>query len=152
MIKNTKSFLLIFWLVLISVVSGLIFGSTSVFAYSASLTTDSSVELNVSHLVDGTNVEAKSLRVVSDCRAGYNLSVATDANANLYKDGDSSESAVFTAVDGTSALNSASNTNKWGYTLTNNATSATVFSPLSTTESILKTSSLNIVFSHSGNL
>ena len=141
MIKNAKSFLLIFWLVSISVVSGLIFGSTSVFAYSASLTTDSSVELNVSHLGDGTSVEAKSLRVVSDCRAGYNLSVATDANANLYKDGDSSESAVFTAVDGTSALNSASNTNKWGYTLTNNATSATVFSPLSTTESILKTSS-----------
>ena len=118
--------------------------STPVSAYSASLTTDSSVELNVSHLGDGTDIEAKSLRIVSDCRAGYNLSVATSQNNSLYLNGDGTSSASFSGVDGTSALNSSNNINKWGFTLTNNATSATVFSPLSTTESILKTPSQTV--------
>ena len=70
--------------------------STPVSAYSASLTTDSSVELNVSHLGNGTDVEAKSIRVVSDCRAGYNLSIATTQNNSLYLNGDGTSSASFT--------------------------------------------------------
>ena len=108
-------------------------------AYSATLTTGTDIKLNASPSGDGTSIHEESINVVSDCRAGYNLSIATPEGSNLYTNGDDSTTAVFTAVDGTSALNSTNNTNKWGYTLTTNPTSSTVFSPLSTTPSILKT-------------
>ena len=114
---------------------------TPVSAYTASITTASSISLNVSPFGNGTSIYAESINVQSDCRSGYNLTIATPNGSNLYPGGDSTETASFTAVDGTSALNSSNNTNKWGYTLTTDATSSTVFSPLSATESILRTSS-----------
>ena len=43
----------------------------------------------------------------------------------------SAYTASSTAVDGTPALSSDNNTNKWGYTLTSDPNSNTVFSPLS---------------------
>ena len=110
-------------------------------AYSASITTGSSINLDVSPAGDGTSIQNESINVQSDCRAGYNLTIATPSGSNLYAGGDSTLSASFTAVDGASSLSSSNNTNKWGYTLTNDATSSTVFSPLSTTESVLKTTS-----------
>ncbi|MBR3365520.1 InlB B-repeat-containing protein [Candidatus Saccharibacteria bacterium] len=110
-------------------------------AYSATLTTGTDIKLNASPSGDGTSIHEESINVVSDCRAGYNLSIATPEGSNLYTNGDGSTTAVFTAVDGTSALNSTNNTNKWGYTLTSSPTSSTVFSPLSSTQSVLKTAS-----------
>ena len=123
------------------IISGLVLVSNSqeVSAYSATLTTGTDIKLNASPSGDGTSIHEESINVVSDCRAGYNLSIATPEGSNLYTNGDGSTTAVFTAVDGTSALNSTNNTNKWGYTLTSNPTSSTVFSPLSSTPSILKT-------------
>ena len=123
------------------IISGLVLVSNSqeASAYSATLTTGTDIKLNASPSGDGTSIHEESINVVSDCRAGYNLSIATPEGSNLYTNGDGSTTAVFTAVDGTSALNSTNNTNKWGYTLTTNPTSSTVFSPLSTTPSILKT-------------
>ena len=115
----------------------------SVSAYSASITTSNSISFDVSPSGDGTSIHSESINVQSDCRAGYNLTIATPNGSDLYKYTNNTQAgtASFTAVDGTSALNSSSNTNKWGYTLTANPTSSTVFSPLSSTAANLKTSS-----------
>ncbi|MBR3256429.1 InlB B-repeat-containing protein [Candidatus Saccharibacteria bacterium] len=116
----------------------------SVSAYSASITTSNAISLDAIPTGDGTSIHSESINVQSDCRVGYNLTIATPEGSDLYKYDNgtqSSNTASFTAVDGTSALNSNNNTNKWGYTLTTNPTGATIFSPLSATESILKTSS-----------
>ena len=116
----------------------------SAFAYTASITTSDNIVLNVSPNGDGTSIHSEAINIQSDCRAGYHLTIATPQGSNLYRYDNGTQvsaTATFTAVDGTSALNSANNTNKWGYTLSPDATSSTVFSPLSTTASILKTPS-----------
>ena len=113
-------------------------------AFSASITTNSSINLNVSPAGDGTSIHSESINVTSDCRSGYNLTIATPSGSNLYKydnNTQSSTAASFTAVDGTSTLSSTNNTNKWGYTLDSNPTGSTVFSPLSATASVLRTPS-----------
>ena len=115
--------------------------ANSVSAYTASITTANSITLDIAPAGDGTSIHSESINIQSDCRAGYNLTIATPEGSSLYKDGSTSNSATFTSVDGTSALGSSNNTNKWGYTLTSNPTSSTVFSPLSTTASVLKTPS-----------
>ena len=133
----------LFFVMVTCIISGLVLVSNSqeASAYSATLTTGTDIKLNASPSGDGTSIHEESINVVSDCRAGYNLSIAAPEGSNLYTNGDDSTTAVFTAVDGTSALNSTNNTNKWGYTLTTNPTSSTVFSPLSSTQSVLKTAS-----------
>ena len=113
-------------------------------AYTASITANDSIELDITPNGNGTSIHSESINVQSDCRAGYNLTIATPEGSDLYKyenNAQSSNTASFTAVDGTSALSSDNNTNKWGYTLTSDPNSNTVFSPLSTTASILKTPS-----------
>ena len=117
--------------------------ASSASAYTASITTNDSISFDISPSGDGTSIYSESINVQSDCRAGYNLTIATPNGSDLYKydNGTQAGTASFTAVDGTSALNSSSNTNKWGYTLTTNPTSSTIFSPLSSTESVLKTPS-----------
>lgn len=109
-----------------------------VFAYSASITTDGSVILNVSSRGNGASIAADNINVVSDCRNGYNLEISTTESPDLYLNGDGTGSAVFTAVNGTSTLGNSFN--KWGYTLETSPSEFTVFSPLSTTASTLKTS------------
>ncbi len=136
--ENKKVFLVLFW-ALCAVSVALLFCDAPVFAYSASITTDNSTVLNVSVLGTGTSIVEKSINVASDCRSGYSLVASTTESSDLYLNGNNSGTATFTAVDGTSALNSSNNTNKWGYTLTSNASNSTVFSPLSTTASTLKT-------------
>ena len=113
--------------------------SDSVFAHTATLTTASSISLNAVPSGSGISIDEESINVTTTCHAGYNLSVATSTSPDLYLNGDGTSTATFTAVDGTSTL--ANSTNKWGYTLTSNASSSTVFSPLSTTASVLKTPS-----------
>ena len=129
--------------VLLVFLYSLSFNTTSVFAYSVSMSTNNSIELDAVVDNDGVTIKDESINVISDCRSGYNLSIATPQGSDLYKydNNTPAASASFTAVDGTSALSSSNNTNKWGYTLTSNPTGSTVFSPLSTTTSTLKTSS-----------
>ena len=115
------------------------FGSDSVFAHTATLTTSSSVSLDALPSHDGVAIDEESINVTTTCQAGYNLSIATSTSSDLYLNGDGTTTATFTAVDGTSTL--ANSDNKWGYSLTANASSSTVFSPLSTTASVLKTPS-----------
>ena len=117
--------------------------ATNVSAYTTSITTSSSIELDITPNGDGTSIHSESINVQSDCRAGYNLTIATPEGSSLYKysNNTQADTASFTAVDGTSALSSSNNTNKWGYTLTSNPTSSTVFSPLSSTAAVLKTPS-----------
>ena len=125
-----------------SLVSSLSFcGNNNVSAYSVSMTTNNAVVVDASPSGSGVSIHGEAINVVSDCRNGYNLSIATSGSSNLYAGGDSTNPATFTAVDGTSAISSSNNTNKWGYTMTANPTSSTVFSPLSTTVATLKTSS-----------
>ncbi len=114
------------------------FNTITASAYTASITTSDSFSINASISGDGVSIHRESINVVSDCRSGYNLSIAAPEGSNLYVDGDGEQIASFTAVDGSSALNSPVNTNKWGYTLETNPSGNTVFSPLSSTESILK--------------
>ncbi|MBR3116214.1 InlB B-repeat-containing protein [Candidatus Saccharibacteria bacterium] len=111
-------------------------------AYSASITTSNSIVLNAALISNGTSIHAESINVQSDCRSGYNLTIAVPEGSDLYRydNGNQAVNASFTAVDGVSALNSSNNTNKWGYTLTNDANASTVFYPLSSNESVLKTS------------
>ena len=120
------------------------YSAESVSAYSATITTSNSIELDITPNGDGTSIHSESINVQSDCRAGYNMAIVTPEGSNLYKDGNSSNDAAFTSVDGTSALNSSNNTNKWGYTLTTNPTGSTVFSPLSTTQSVIRTTSQTV--------
>ena len=127
-------------IVLTSLLCSLHFGVGFVSAYTASITTNDSITFEASPSGDGTSIHTESINVQSDCRAGYNLTIATPEGSSLYKDGNSSNSATFTGVDGTSALNNSNNTNKWGYTLTADPTGNTVFLPLSSTQTILKTS------------
>ena len=141
--RKTNTFLARLGLIVACIlVSGFV-GTDSVSAYSASITTSNSISLDVSPSGDGTSIHSESINIQSDRRAGYNLTIATPNGSDLYKynSGTQAGTASFTAVDGTSALNSSSNTNKWGYTLTANPTSSTVFSPLSSTAANLKTSS-----------
>ena len=108
-------------------------------AYSASISTSNSITLDASPSGDGTTIHSESITVTSDCRNGYNLTIATPEGSDLYAGGDNTNTASITAVDGTSALSNSNNTNKWGYTLNSNPTGSTVFSPLSATEATLKT-------------
>ena len=108
-------------------------------AHTATLTTASSISLTALASHDGVAIDEESIEVETTCRAGYNLSIATSTSPELYLNGDGTGTATFTTVDGTSTL--ANSTNKWGYTLTSNASSTTVFSPLSTTASVLRTTS-----------
>ena len=129
-------------ILIMSFVSSLVFcGNNNVSAYSVSMTTNNAVVVDASPSGSGVSIHGEAINVVSDCRSGYNLSIATSGSSNLYAGGDSTNPATFTAVDGTSAISSSNNTNKWGYTMNANPTSSTVFSPLSTTVATLKTSS-----------
>ena len=124
----------------LSTVAGL--NSSPASAYTASITTSSSINLDVSPAGDGTSIHSESINITSDCRNGYNLTIATPTGSNLYQYDSVNDTldstASFTAVDGTSSLSSNNNTNKWGYTLDTTPTSSTIFSPLSSTESLLK--------------
>ena len=114
-----------------------IHNDTSVSAYTATLTTSNSISLDALPSHDGVAIDEESINVTTTCQAGYNLAIATSTSSDLYLNGDDSSTATFTAVDGTSTLNNSEN--KWGFTLTDDASASTVFSPLSTTASVLKT-------------
>ena len=131
------------WLVTTCVLVSICFYANPTFAFSASITTNNSVSFDASPSGDGTSIHSESINVQSDCRAGYNLTIATPEGSSLYKYENNTQAgtASFTAVDGTSALNNSNNTNKWGYTLTTNPTSSTIFLPLSSTQAVLKTPS-----------
>ena len=136
-VKNNKDkFLFVGFMAFVAsiLVSG--FCSDSVSAHTATLTTASSISLDALPQHDGISIDEESINVTTTCRSGYNLSVATSTSPDLYLNGDGTSTATFTAVDGTSTL--ANSTNKWGYSMTANASSYTVFSPLSTTASVLK--------------
>ena len=142
--RKTNSFLAVLGLLIATILHSSNLTTNSASAFSASITTSDSINLNVSPAGDGTSIHSESINVTSDCRSGYNLTIATPSGSDLYKydnNTQSSTTASFTAVDGTSSLSSTNNTNKWGYTLDSNPTSGIVFSPLSSTESVLKTSS-----------
>ena len=141
---HNNKFLAVFIILLLGIILPLSFNSDSVSAYTASISTNNDITLDILPSGDGTTIRSESINVATDCRAGYNLTIATPESSNLYQYNNGSKvssSASFTAVDGTSALDSSNNTNKWGYTLTSSPTSSTIFSPLSSTASTIKASS-----------
>ena len=79
---------------------------------SASMTISDPISIDT--LLNETNVYNESISVDSTCSAGYNLTVATTANSNLYLNGDSTTGASISPVSTSSALSSSSNANTWG--------------------------------------
>ena len=118
------------------------FSSQKVFAYSTSISTASSITTDIAPNNSGnTNAVVKSedINVVTNCRAGYNLTISGPSDRNLYKNGNSSNNTsgqYFSPVDGTSTL--ISTPNKWGYSLTSDEETE-VFTPLTNIEANLKT-------------
>ena len=118
--------------------------SDSVSAYSLTVTTSGSVTADVIPSADGgigTTVVTDNVNIVSNCRAGYTMTIAGPSDNNLYLNGDDTNNAsgtYFTPVNGTSALNASANANKWGYSLTANSRTG-VFTALSSTAATLKT-------------
>lgn len=134
--KTITNVIVVFWL---AFMGWLLLQSEPVSAYTVSISTANSISLDTSPAGGGTSISEESVNVISDCSRGYHLSIGTSGDNNLYAGGDSTGDAVFSVVDGVSSLNSSNNANKWGYTLTNGATGATIFSPLSTTASVIRT-------------
>ena len=136
MLNKTKMFIIS--LIIGAIVPSFLLSNT-VFAtdYSASITTSGDVELIT---VGGqTVIDHSDVNVVTNCHAGYNLSLGTTVNDNnLYLDGDSSNNATDTYItpsNGTSALKDAPNT--WGYFASFGAspivpTENNIFSPVPT--------------------
>ncbi len=113
--------------------------SSPTHAYSASLNTSSSVVLNTDP--NHTTVHTESINVVSDCQAGYNLTISTSGNNKLYKNGDPSITAgIFNPVSIGYALNDkVNNANTWGYSLVNEPGTIGAFNPITTTPAFLRT-------------
>ncbi|MBR3353666.1 hypothetical protein IKG49_03710 [Candidatus Saccharibacteria bacterium] len=133
----------LFFTTLISTITG--FGTSPVSAYSLNITTSGPLVSDIIPTAGGigTNIVTDEINIVSNCRAGYTFSITGPADNNLYLNGDDSNDTAgtyFTPVDGTNALNNALNVNKWGYSLTA-STGTGVFTPLSSTSTVLKTPS-----------
>ena len=94
----------------------------------------------------GTSIGVDNLNIVTDCRAGYNLSISTSVNDNnLYLNGSSSNNTsgtYFTPADGSSTLVGSPNT--WGYLVSDSApTASSTFSavPVLSSPSTIRTTS-----------
>ena len=114
MLNKAKSFIIS--LIIGAIVpSFLLFNTASATDYSASITTSGDVELITAS--GQTIVDHSDINVVTNCRAGYNLTLGTTVNDNnLYLDGDSSNNSAntyITPADGASVLKNSPNT--WGY-------------------------------------
>ncbi len=127
-------FVFAFVLLAISSVLYITFASSPVSAYTASLSTSGTVTANVTPNTEGDksiSINQDSVNVVTNCRAGYNLTISSSVtDRNLYKDGNSANNTsgqYFTPVNGTAQLNNT--TNQYGYSLTANTESG-VFTPL----------------------
>ena len=130
----------LFVFVFINLIISSTFLSPNTHAYNLSI---SASDISVDVISGKTSIKESEIEIISDCRAGYNFSISTSNNPSLYLNGNDSGSAVFNAVDGTNTLASSNNLNKWGYyynSLSSDApTETSIFSPLSTTETVLKT-------------
>ena len=116
--------------------------SSSVSAYSASITTASSITVDITPSTTSNTsavIKTEDINVVTNCRAGYNLTISGPSDRNLYKNGNSSNNTsgqYFSPVDGTSTL--INSPNSWGYSLIANTESG-IFTALTNTEAYLKT-------------
>ena len=113
--------------------------SAAVFATDYSITMTTSGSVNINSTSGTASIDSSDINVITNCRAGYNLSLGTSVNDNnLYLDGDSSNNATDTYItpsNGTSALKDAPNT--WGYFASFGAspivpTKNNIFSPVPT--------------------
>ena len=136
---------ILLFLALFFIVSSLCISYPTYAEYSASITTSGEVNLNPEAGL--TDIKHSDINVVTNCRAGYNLTLITSvSDNNLYLNGDSSNNTPGTfisPIDGSKALSSATNT--WGYLLSSNTPSANdVFFPVSSNylePTVLKTTS-----------
>ncbi len=121
LLNNTKTSSLVSLLVIFCLSFLFMFGyPNDVYAdYSISMTSSGAQNIDVSAGGNGTAISADNITVTTNCKAGYNFSMATSvSNNNLYLNGSISNNAsgtYFSPVDGTSALSSTNNKNKWGY-------------------------------------
>ena len=94
----------------------------------------------------GTSIGVDNLNIVTDCRAGYNLSISTSVNDNnLYLNGSSSNNTsgtYFAPANGSSTLVGSPNT--WGYLVSDSTpTASSTFSavPVLSSPSTIRTTS-----------
>ena len=145
MTNKLRSSLAIIMFATIACIGAFDFDSAS--AATISMTTSGAQSIDVmpdSSSNVGTNIGVDNINVVTDCRAGYNLSMsASVSDNNLYLNGNSSNNqsgTYFSPANGTSTL--ANSPNTWGYLLSDTTpTSSSVFSavPTSSNPAVLKT-------------
>ena len=135
--KMNYQLFLVFSIVLLSFAA---VSNVSAATHTLTLTSSGSQSINVS-ASSGTAISSDSINVATTCRYGYNFTLSTSvSNNNLYLNGNISNNAsgtYFSPADGTTALNTATNT--WGYYYNSNTsttpTSTSIFSPVPTLSS-----------------
>lgn len=145
MFKKLRWFLVIGVLSTAGIACG--FDSAPVSAATISMTTSGTQSISIipdSSSNVGTKIGVDNINVVTDCQAGYNLSMSTSvSDNNLYLNGNSSNNqsgTYFSPANGISTLVNSPNT--WGYLLSGTTpTSSSVFSavPTSSNPAVLKT-------------
>lgn len=135
---------IIFWTEAI-IIASVLSGCTSVFAENYSISITTSEEVNLTTGADGIAIGSSNIHIMTTCRSGYNLTLATSVpDNNLYLNGNSAnnvENSYVSPADGTTALANAPST--WGYLSTPTVPNANnVFLPVSANllqPSIIKT-------------
>ena len=92
--------------------------SSSVLATDYSITMTTSGSVNINSTSGTASIDSSDINVITNCRAGYDLTLSTSvSDNNLYLNGTSTsdENSRFTPSNGTSALKDTPNT--WGYSL-----------------------------------
>ena len=117
--------------------------------YSASISASSNVSVDVAAVGTGIGINSDEVTVVTNCQAGYNLSLATGEDNNLYRNGDNTDTSFYISpINSTYALSDKThNNNTWGISLANTPDTAGAFIPLSATPTIIKTTAETAVSS-----
>lgn len=131
-------------LILCAVFSILNYSAVSAAAYTAALSTDGDIELNVSVNGDRASSVVDNLTVVSTCPYGYTVSISGPSDSALYKDGDKTSSSKIDVSTGTiesPASILGDNYGTWGFTTESTQSSSMLFAGLTNSPVILATSS-----------
>ncbi len=133
---------MLFFGFVISGVYNICFISSSVSAYTASISTSGNVTVDVASFGDKASLGTDNIVVSSDCPSGYAVSIVGPTDNTLYKGGDNTSSDTIPASSGTvsnpvSILGN--NLGTWGYSTANNTTVSSNFIGLTSTQTQIKT-------------
>ena len=138
MLKKKKQLIA---LVLLANLACCLFGANT-FAYTASITTDGLINIDVSATGNNANIGTDTINVVSTCPLGYTVSISGPSNNSLYLNGDSASASSISASTGTRTTPVSilgNNLGTWGYTAEANTTVNSNFIGLTNTATLLTT-------------